>query len=178
MDLGWDAVGEGDIVCGGVEDVDVDGELGGEGPVLLTPLVEDVVGGANDVGGNVGGEGVPGVGAFVAKGKGGMGVDGVKIMDDFFLLGNEDLGKFGEGKIGDADFFLGFSDGTGESGFAGFYVATDAGAPIGGDFLPAGSGEKAEVGGGLGVIEEEDDGEGLVYGGEWNGHEELFSSFG
>ena len=87
-----------------------------------------------------------------------------------FLLGNEDLGKFGEGKVGDADFFLGFSDGTGKSGFAGFYVATDAGAPIGGDFLPAGTGEKAEVGGGLGVIEEEDDREGLVlWGGvEWS----------
>ena len=53
----------------------------------------------------------------------------------------------------------------GESGFAGFYVATDTGAPIGGDFFPAGSGEKAEVGGGLRVIEEEDDSEGLVYGG-------------
>ena len=88
MDLGWDAVGEGDVVCGGVEDVDVDGELGGEGPVLLTPLVEDVVGGANDVGGDVGGEGsVPSVGAFVAEGKGGMGVDSVEIMDDFFFVG-------------------------------------------------------------------------------------------
>lgn len=175
--MGWDTIGEGDVFCGGVEDVDVDGELSGEGPIFLAPGVEDVVGGADDVGGDVGGEGIPGVGAFVAEGQGGMRVDGVEIMDDFFFLGNEGLGKFGEGEVGEADFFLGFSDGAVESGFAGFYVATNAGAPIGSDFLPAGTGEEAEVSGVLGVIEEEDDGEGLVYGGEWNGHEEVFSSF-